>query len=83
MSEEANEINNKSKEGNVIEKKEAKNNCRRTKERKIGFIIEKVVQWRNYYNGVADASGKSCKLSLEEAANKVAISKKSLDDYLL
>ncbi|KAL4493620.1 hypothetical protein ABPG72_004113 [Tetrahymena utriculariae] len=84
MSEETNEMNNnKQKDGNVQEKKEAKNNCRRTKERKIGFIIEKVVQWRNYYNGVPDASGKSNRLSLEEAANKVQISKKSLDDYLL
>jgi hypothetical protein len=29
-------------------------NCRRTKERKIGFIIEKVSLWRKLYNGVPD-----------------------------
>ncbi len=26
------------------------NICRRTKERRIGFIIDKVVQWREKYN---------------------------------
>jgi hypothetical protein len=24
--------------------------CRRTKERRIGYIIDKVVKWREYYN---------------------------------
>ncbi len=37
--------------------------CRRTKERKIGYIIEKVFEWRKYYNGV-----QGIKYSLEEAA---------------
>ena len=42
-----------------------------------------MVEWRKYYNGFTDENGKSERLSLEEAANKVGISKKSLDDYLL
>ena len=34
-------------------------------------------EWRKYYNGV-----QGIKYSLEEAAQQVKISKKSLDDYL-
>jgi len=57
---------------------------KRTKERKIGEILEKVLQWRRLYNGTTDAkTGQVVKMSLEEAAQKVGISKKSLDDYLL
>lgn len=56
---------------------------RRTKERKIGFIIEKVSKWRKLYNGVPTAKGEMVKVTLEEAASKIGISKKSLDDYLL
>lgn len=56
---------------------------RRTKERKIGYIIEKVSKWRKLYNGVTNSTGDIVKLTLEEAANRVMISKKSLDDYLL
>jgi len=56
---------------------------KRTKERKIGFIIEKVAQWRKFYNGFTDKNGEFIRLSLEDAAQKVQISKKSLDDYLL
>jgi len=56
---------------------------RRTKERKIGFIIEKVARWRNLYNGVSTGRGETVRMTLEEAALQVGISKKSLDDYLL
>lgn len=56
---------------------------RRTKERKIGYIIEKVSKWRKLYNGIENSSGEIVKLTLEEAANRVIIAKKSLDDYLL
>jgi len=56
---------------------------RRTKERKIGQIIDKVLQWRKLYNGVKDPTGNLIRLSLDEAAKRVTISKKSLDDYLL
>lgn len=57
--------------------------CRRTKERKIGYIIKKVLKWRQYYNGMPNSSGNPVRCSLEESAQKVGISKKSLDDYLL
>lgn len=57
---------------------------KRTKERKIGQVIDKVLTWRKLYTGYNDpATGQLVKMSLEEAANKVGISKKSLDDYLL
>ena len=56
---------------------------RRTKERKIGYIIEKVSKWRKLYNGIQNTIGDLEKFTLEEASSKVGISKKSLDDYLL
>jgi len=57
---------------------------KRTKERKIGVILDKVLQWRRLYTGVTDpTTGQNVKMSLEEAAQRVSISKKSLDDYLL
>ncbi len=59
-------------------------NRKRTKERKIGEILDKVLQWRRLYTGVTDpATGQTVKMSLEDAAVRVGISKKSLDDYLL
>ena len=49
--------------------------------------MEKVSQWRRLYKGIATKDGKKVQesegLTLEEAANKVGVSKKSLDDYLL
>ncbi len=64
--------------------KDSKSNAiKRTKERKIGYIIEKVNTWRKYYNGYYDDKGNFTKFSLDEAAKKIDISKKSLDDYLL
>lgn len=65
--------------GTTQEKKQA----RRTKERKIGFIVDKVRQWRSKYNGETQTDGQILKMNLEEAAKEVGISKKSLDDYLL
>ncbi len=56
---------------------------KRTKERKIGYIIEKVNTWRKLYNGFYDENTKFTKYSLDEAAKIIGISKKSLDDYLL
>ena len=46
-------------------------------------MIEKVSLWRKLYNGIQDENGKIVRYSLEDAAKKVEISKKSLDDYLL
>ena len=54
----------------------------RNKERSIGFIIEKVSQWRKLYNGFYDEKQELKRMSLEDAAAKVDVSKKSLDDYL-
>ena len=56
--------------------------CRRTKERRIGHIIDKVIEWRKYYSGVINDNNQQVKYSLEDAAREVKISKKSLDDYL-
>ena len=60
------------------------------KERTISDIIEKVSIWRKLYNGVMvpginDSEGQPTiqRFCLEDAASKVGISKKSLDDYLL
>lgn len=55
---------------------------KRTKERSISDIIEKVSLWRKLYNGVY-RDGNLIRYSLEDAATKVGVSKKSLDDYLL
>jgi hypothetical protein len=55
---------------------------KRTKERTIEEIIEKVSLWRKLYNGVI-RDGNLVRYSLEDAASKVGVSKKSLDDYLL
>jgi len=56
---------------------------KRPKERVIGHVLKKVIIWRKFYNGYLDSSGKRLQLSLDEAAKRVGISKKSLDDYLL
>ena len=56
---------------------------RRAKERKIGSVVKKVYMWRRLYTGFRDNEGRTIKLTLEEAAKKVGISKKSLDDYLI
>ena len=54
----------------------------KTKERTVGYVIEKVAQWRRLYNGFYDSNFNHHRLSLEQAAEKVGVSKKSLDDYL-
>ncbi len=57
---------------------------KRSKERRIDFVIEKVKLWRRLFNGVRDElTGNLIRYSLEDAANEVGLSKKSLDDYLL
>ena len=61
---------------------------KRTKERTITEIIEKVSTWRKLYNGVLIPNNQTNQAqlqrwSLEDAAAKVKVSKKSLDDYLL
>jgi len=56
---------------------------KRTKERKIGEVIDAVAKWRKLYAGTRQPDGTIKKLSLEEAAVEVGIAKKTLDDYLL
>ncbi|CAD8086504.1 unnamed protein product [Paramecium sonneborni] len=87
MSEEMNERINRLKEQNCNDQQiklqkdqENQKQCRRIKERRIGYIIEKVSKWRQYYNGII-IDGENKRFTLEEAAKKVNISKKSLDDY--
>ena len=57
-------------------------NSKRAKERKIGYIIKKVYIWKKLYEGVEDKKGNRIKMTLQGAAEKVEISKKSLDEYL-
>lgn len=62
---------------------EGKVRTRNAKERTIEDIVEKVTLWRSLYNGTTDVNGNYKKYSLEIAAKKVGVHKKSLDDYLL
>jgi hypothetical protein len=64
---------------------ETSKGSRRTKERKIGEVILAVKRWRELYTmgEKMPDSDKFHTLSLEDAATKVGISKKSLDDYFL
>ena len=55
----------------------------RRRERRIGFIVEKVNAWRRLYNGFYNENGEHTRYSLDTAAELLGISKKSLDDYLL
>jgi len=50
-------------------------------EQSIGSIIKKVTLWRNLYNGFYK-DNQYIKYTLEDAADQVGISKKTLDDYL-
>jgi len=57
---------------------------KRHKERKIGEVLDLVLKWRKLYAGTKNPrTGQIEKLSLEEAAKRVGVAKKSLDDYLL
>ena len=75
----------KKTEKQLFDKKETYKNQKdkRTKERKIEFIVEKVNAWRRLYNGFYNENGEYTRYSLDQAAKMVGISKKSLDDYLL
>lgn len=54
----------------------------RIKERTIEEVIQKVSLWRLLYNGIT-RNGVEIKMTLNEAADKLRTSKKSLDDYLM
>lgn len=58
----------------------------RNKERKISEVIDKLREWRSlykYHSSFSDQNGNLVRMSLYDAAKKVGVSKKSLDDYLL
>ena len=63
-------------------KEEPENGKSRIKERTIHDVISAVSCWRLLYTGYTK-NGIFVKMTLEEAAQKVQISKKSLDDYLM
>lgn len=76
-----NEVSNKLHGGKTLES--FVDQDKRTKERQIRFVVERVSLWRKLYNGVELGNGETVRYSLEDSAKLVGISKKSLDDYLL
>ena len=52
------------------------------KERSIREAIQKVCVWRQLYVGRMQEDGSLVRYSLKNAAKKLKMSKKSLDDYL-
>ena len=64
----------KEKSEENFEKKEKKE-CKRAKEKKIGYIVKKVFYWK----GLRRLT--KCKMSLEDCAHCVKLSKKTLDEY--
>jgi len=68
---------------NTKENNNNNNNITRRRERRIGYVVEKVLAWRRLYNGFYNENGEHTKYDLEKAAKILGISKKSLDDYLL
>ena len=66
----------------MAKKKSADEGKSRIKERTIQEVIKNVFEWRQLYTGFVK-NGIFTKMSLEDAAIKVQISKKSLDDYLM
>ena len=77
------EEENKKQSGATSQDEENTVDVRRTKERQIRFVVERVSLWRKLYNGVDMGNGETVRYSLEDSAGLVGISKKSLDDYLL
>ena len=58
-------------------------NTKRTKERTISEVVQKVAIWRKLYNGFYDANASQViTKTLEDGAKQIGISKKTLDDYL-
>lgn len=49
-------IENEKEEPSEEDTSRGKKTGRRTKERRIGYIIEKVIEWRKYYSGTSDQS---------------------------
>jgi len=81
--EDENDINNKTENDDETKTNYYINkNSKRAKERKINEIILKVYLWKKIYNYCVDKYGEKVKLTLQEAASLINLSKKSLDEYL-
>lgn len=55
---------------------------KRVRERDISEIVKAVAMWRRLYSGIMKEGGVLVRYTLEDAAKKVGMSKKTLDDYL-
>jgi len=64
------------------EKPDKQKKTTKSKEAKISYVIEVVYQWRKLFNGFYNNKNEYIKLSLEDAADALGISKKTLDDFL-
>ena len=63
----------------------ANSKAKRIRERRIAEVVQAVTVWRRLYRGVKTSHGDADSLvrySLTDAAHKVGISRKTLDDYL-
>ena len=77
------EILNKNENCEEIEDPKHLNKNKRTKERTISEVVQKVALWRKLYNGFYEQnSGQIITKTLEDGAKQIGISKKTLDDYL-
>lgn len=55
---------------------------KRVKERRIGYVYDRVMEWRRYYEiGFVNEQGRLQKVNLDVAASLVGLSRKTLDDY--
>ena len=53
------------------------------RDKQIGEIIKKVSIWRLFYLGFRSFDGEFVKETLDSAASRAGVAKKTLDDYLL
>ena len=68
------ELNEEDEKGET-DGKNKKKECKRSKEKRIGYIVRKVFEWK----GLRKLSEE--KISLQDAAKSVGLSKKTLDEY--
>ena len=73
--EEIDEAEEKNEKSEKSEKAEKTKECKRSKEKRIGYIVKKVFEWK----GLRRLSEQ--KMSLQDAAANVGLSKKTLDEY--
>jgi len=73
--EEIDEAEEKNEKSEKSEKAEKTKECKRSKEKRIGYIVKKVFEWK----GLRRLSEQ--KMSLQDAAKNVGLSKKTLDEY--